>query len=171
MVTEFYLSLFGVLWIISANFLVLISSMHWKPQPQRMICLQTKANICKTKLKSGKYRVSLLPQWMQAVCMIELAILGMIKQVLAESACVDSQLLFIDISIQKVMQKVKRCLFQKMSDIGLESITKFSKIKFKYLHETAAIDSRFLPYSSLFTFCTHSLVCKLGPFFCCQLST
>lgn len=60
MVTEFYLSLFGVLWIISANFLVLISSMHWKPQPQRMICLQTKANICKTKLKSGKYVVSLL---------------------------------------------------------------------------------------------------------------
>jgi len=148
MVTEFYLSLFGVLWIISANFLVLISSMHWKPQPQRMICLQMKANICKTKLKSGKYRVFLLSHplawqlsWHASVdtgCMCDRgANFGQDKQVLAECACINSQLLFMDISLQQVMQKGKRCLFQKMSDIGLESITKCSKIKFslwkKYL--------------------------------------
>jgi len=59
MIKEFYLSLLNVLWINSADFLVLISSMRWKPQLQRTICLQMKANICKTKLKSGRYRVSL----------------------------------------------------------------------------------------------------------------
>lgn len=69
-----------------------------------------------------------------------------------------SQLLFMDISLQQVMQKGKRYLFQKMSDIALESVTKCSKIKFslwkKYLLETAASYSSFLPYSSLFTFST-----------------
>jgi len=48
---------------------------------------------------------------------------------------------------------------QKMSDIGLESITKSSKIKIslwtKYLPETAAKYSSFLPYSTPFTFSTH----------------
>jgi hypothetical protein len=171
MVTEFYLSLFIVLWINSANFLVLISSMHWKAQLQRTICLQTKANICKTKLKSGKYRVSLLSYclawqlfWYASVdtaCLCDWAANFGHDRTGTCWKCLYrlSQLLFMDISLQQVMQKGKRCLFQKMSDVGLESLTKYSKIKFrlwkKYLLETAASYSSFLSYSSLFTFSTH----------------
>jgi len=117
MVTEFYLSLFNVLWINSANFLVSISSMHWKPHLQRTICLQTKANICKTKLKSGRYRVSLLSyplawqlSWHASVdtgCTCDWAAncghdkTGTCWMCLYQL----SWLFFVDVSLQQVMQK------------------------------------------------------------------